>query len=1080
MPGLALYVFGAPRLERDGVLVRIQRRKVMALLVYLAITGERYTRDALATLFWPDKDQSAARAALRHALSDLYKIIGKNLTRSGADMVSLAGNLDFWSDAGEFHRRLINTQIHSPLPDQPCPECFQDLTEAARLYREDFLAGFTLSDSAGFDEWLRLETESLRQEMIGVLKRLVSMHRACQETDQATLVARRWLALDPTDEIAHRSLIQLYAASGQRSAALHQYQECAQILRLELGVSPQEETTRLYQQICSQEGGGEEPPSVLSAFPSSSANLRLNNLPAPLTSFIGRSKEQAELIRLVGSGSARLVTITGAGGMGKTRLALQVAKKVLPVFAQGVWLVDFSVLDDPALLAQVVANTLGIRANLGAPYEELLAYHLRSRSLLLVLDNCEHLVEACAHLAISLLKACPGLRILATSREALGVESEVLYPLASLAFPDPEQLPSPEVLKQYEAVQLFSELASQVYPGFTVTQDNAMAISRLCQRLDGMPLALELAAARANLLTLYQIVEHLDTHIWMLTASPRASLSRHRSLQACIDWSYTLLSEPERILLRRLSVFVGGWTLEAAETVCADPPDGRGFHDALGTSGILDLLAQLVNKSLVAASLAVELEPQREMRYRLLDTFHQYALALLVNADEEQTLRDRHLAYFTHFSEQAAPKLRGAEQPEYLRKMEADRDNLRSAMHWALADSKPEKEFPLERVENGLRLGNALVHFWEMSSPFQGGLVWLYQGLEWLNNQEDRWKLLRARTLYTIAFLHRDEAGGNTSGPAQRVYEESIALLRSCEDLPGLSMALTDLAWFTQTQSPVDESIAICRQVEDPWYRACALLNKSMILTIDNATRLACVQESLVLFREIGDVWYKNWALTIFGGLNIELGNCAAGYACMQDSARFFQESGSITGMVFSNHCRGFAAYALDDFKQMAVCLQSVLEINRQLGRTGYLVDYLRGLGTAYKRLMDYQQSAVYYLESLSAAQANKDTWSMLMSLSGMAGVAAAIGQPIRAVHLLGAVEALLETLNQAKDNIAQCESDRDTTQAQAQLDEVKFNAAWAEGRAMGLERAIQEAYNLSAGFDTRNGVAGIETGDCL
>jgi predicted ATPase/DNA-binding SARP family transcriptional activator len=1033
----------------------------MALLVYLAITGERYTRDALAALFWPNDDQIHARGALRRALSELSKLIGLKLTRTGVDTVSLAVSPDFWLDAGEFHRWWVDAQTHPHPPSQPCPECFSNLTEAARLYRADFLSGYTLSDSAGFDEWLRLETESLRLEMTGVLKQLVSLHQARHEADQAVLVARRWLGLDPTDESAHRFLMQLYAASGQRSAALRQYQECVHILGLELGVNPAEETTRLYELICSQAGGNDEPFVEADAQQHFTSSPRLNNLPAPLTAFIGRDREQTELIRLLKSESVRLVTITGAGGMGKTRLALQVANEVMPVFAQGVWLVDFNVLTDPALVEQVVANALGIRANLGAPYEELLAYHLRSRALLLVLDNCDRLVEACAHLAVSLLKACPDLSILATSREVLGVEGEVLYPLASLAFPELDPLPSAEVLKQYEAVQLFSERASQISPGFTVTQNNALAICKLCQRLDGLPLALELAAARANLLTIYQIVDRLDAHFWALTASPHASLPRHRSLQACMDWSYTLLSEPERILLRRLAVFVGGWTLEAAEAVCADLPEGGSLSGAPGSAAILDLLAQLVNKSLVSASLVVGFNTQREMRYRLLDTFHQYAFELLVNAGEEQSLRDRHLAFFTRFSEQAAPKLRGAKQPETLRKLEADRDNLRTAMFWALAEDEPEKEFPQDRVENGLRLGTALVQFWPMSSPFQGGLEWLSQGLKRIDNQEGRGKLLRARTLYSIATLHRSNEVGYKPIHARRAYEQSIELLRSGEDLPALSLALADLGWFNQSQSLIDESLAVCSLVEDPWYRALALLNKSMISGIEDDTALACVRESLALFREIGDIWNANWAMIVFGGLICKLGNYAAGLACIQDSARFFQEMGSTTGMIFSNHCWGLAAYDLEDFNQMAECIQRALEINRRLGKTGYSVHYLRWLGTASKRLGDYKQSAAYTLESLSAAQRDQDAACVLLALSGMAGIAAAMHQPIHAVHLLGAVEAMLEPLNQVKDRIAQFESDRDTAQARAQLDEAAYNAAWAEGRAMSLERAIQEAHTI-------------------
>ncbi len=384
-----------------------------------------------------------------------------------------------------------------------------------------------------------------------------------------------------------------------------------------------------------------------------------HNLPTSLTTFIGRKKEQENLRILLHSSTSRLVTILGSGGIGKTRLALQVAEATLPACEHGVWLADLAPVSDPELVPQVVANSLGIRDSGGQPYEEVLACYLSSRSLLLVLDNCEHLVEACARLVLHLLTHCPQLRILATSREALGVEGEVLYPLDSLPFPDAHRLPEIGALKAYEAVQLFVERAGLVCPGFSLTPENARAVVLTCQRVDGIPLALELAAARTHLLRVEQLAARLEDCFHLLAGGGRTAIPRHQTMKACLDWSYDLLSGPERVLLRQLAVFCGGWTLEAAEEICASGSDRRiSSGNQAASLEVIDLLAQLVNKSLVITDTG-----QYEARFSMLEPIRQYALEKLVQSGEEHILRDSHLAYYTCFSEQVDPKLRSAEQP---------------------------------------------------------------------------------------------------------------------------------------------------------------------------------------------------------------------------------------------------------------------------------------------------------------------------------------------------------------------------------------------------------------------------------
>jgi predicted ATPase/transcriptional regulator with XRE-family HTH domain len=379
--------------------------------------------------------------------------------------------------------------------------------------------------------------------------------------------------------------------------------------------------------------------------PLASPVVHPGNLPLALTSFIGREEEQSEVRALLGA--ARLVTLTGAGGAGKTRLALAVARELLGDYPQGVWLVELAPLADPALVPQAVAQALGLREEAGQPILGTLLGHLKERHLLLVLDNCEHLVSACAELATALLRACPSVRILATSREGLGVAGERLYRVPSLAAPPLGHLPPPERLGGYAAVALFVARAQERRAGFTLSAQNAPAVAAVCAQLDGLPLAIELAAARVGSLPVEAIAGRLDDRFRLLTGGPRTALPRQQTLQAALDWSYDLLTEPEQRLLHRLVVFAGGWTLEAAEVM--------GAGDGVESWEVLDLLGGLVNKSLVLLDEDAD-APDRVGRYRLLETVRQYGWERLGTSQEAARVRDRHLAYFLALAEEAAPQ----------------------------------------------------------------------------------------------------------------------------------------------------------------------------------------------------------------------------------------------------------------------------------------------------------------------------------------------------------------------------------------------------------------------------------------
>jgi len=422
-----------------------------------------------------------------------------------------------------------------------------------------------------------------------------------------------------------------------------------------------------------------------------------NNLPIQLTSFIGREKELAEIQNLVEHN--RLVTLTGSGGVGKTRHSLQVGAEVLDAFADGVWLVEFGSVSDPGLVSHAAATALGVREDKGRPLMAALQDHLEAKTMLLLLDDCEHLLDACAQLVDPLLHSCPNLKILVSSREALGIAGEVTFHVSSLSLPDPDHLPSLKSLSQYDSVRLFIERAVATKSDFLVSKDNAPAVAQVCARLDGIPLAIELAAARIRGLSAEQISKRLDDRFRLLTGGSRTALPRHQTLLAMIEWSYDLLSDAERALLRRLAVFIGEWTLEATEAVCADRETMAQLHtgQAIGTAEVMDLLLRLVDKSLISPR-----EQSGQARYRMLETIRQFAHDKLSASGEEGLLRARHLEFFLRFSEQAESSLRSAEQLIRLHQLGAEYENLRAALEWARDNDSAQPTMRLAKAKEQL------------------------------------------------------------------------------------------------------------------------------------------------------------------------------------------------------------------------------------------------------------------------------------------------------------------------------------------------------------------------------------------
>ena len=626
--------------------------------------------------------------------------------------------------------------------------------------------------------------------------------------------------------------------------------------------------------------------------PLKSLDARPNNLPRQLTSFIGREKEMGEVKRLLST--ADLVTLTGSGGAGKTRLAFQVAADVIEHYPDGVWLAEFAPIADSALVPKIVASALNVPEQPGRDMTETLADALRHKALLLVLDNCEHLLAPSRDLAATLLRKCPQIRILATSREGLGVPGETLWRVPSLSVPeDVRHLPPPEELVLYDAVRLFADRAVATTPGFTVTSKNASALTQVCQRLDGIPLAIELAAARVKVLSVEQIAARLDDRFRLLTGGSHIALPRHQTLVAAIDWSYNLLSEPERVLLRRLSVFAGGWTLEAAETVCA----GEGVE----ARAILDVLTSLVDKSLVPA------ETQHgEARYRLLETVRQYARDRLVEAGEETGVRARHRDWYLRLAEQAEPELRGSEQELWIERLATEIDNFRSALEWSL----------MQQSQTGaaMRLAAALWQFWRTRDYSGEGSRWLDRALA---HDGGAPASVRAEALRAAASLTRD------SGQLERaaaLAEESLALSRRLGDKLRIARALLI-------------SVAVAASLGDS----------------HKAERLAA--EGLTYSREAGDKTMIADALIESGELARSRGDYEAARSFYEESLTINREVGGKRAIYATLHNLAAVAVARGDHQRAETFLREALDISRKLKhRVGITVGLMGFAGMANAR----------------------------------------------------------------------------------------------------------------------------------
>ena len=642
-----------------------------------------------------------------------------------------------------------------------------------------------------------------------------------------------------------------------------------------------------------------------------------HNLPAQITSFVGRERELADVRKLLAG--TRLLTLIGGGGSGKTRLALQVTRDVLQDYTDGAWLVELASLSGPDLVPQAVASPLGVVEQPGRSLTESLLRYLKPRSLLLLVDNCEHLVSGCAVLLDTLLRGCPALRILATSREGLRIVGESTYLLPSLSLPDPDAPRAFESVLQSAAVRLFAERASLHRPGFSVTRENAPAVAAVCRRLDGMPLAIELAAARVRSLTVEQIASRLDDTFRLLTGGSRAGPPRHQTLRATMDWSYDLLLDQERALWRRISTFAGGWTLEAAEAICP----GTGVEAA----GLLDLLTQLVDKSLVLVD-----EHSGEARYRMLEVVREYGRDRLWDSGESVRVQDRHLDWYLKLAERADVELGGPGQEAWLDRLELERDNLRLALEWSHTKG--------DGAEAEMRLAGALRWFWFVRGHWSEGRARLERALTRRNEASEN---AVTRALLGAAMLARFQGDHQQ---ARALSEDGLAVSRHLSDKESLAWFLISLGAvelhegdYGKAASLFEQSLIPSRDLGDRWLMCTALANLGVVARIqgDLDRAAALFRESFALSKKAGDTWRMALALHGMGKVAFRRGDHI-------EAKKFYTES-----LVLSKQVRD--RWIADD------CLEGLASVACAQGQHGRAVRLL-GTSDALREMLGYHPLA--------------------------------------------------------------------------------------------------------------------------
>jgi predicted ATPase/DNA-binding SARP family transcriptional activator len=1015
---LHITLLGPLQIAYNGQPVHMPRRKVEVLLAYLVLHPERQTRDQLAALFWGDSSSAQARHSLRTALATLRQYLPTDLVLTDRDHVQLNPTVHCWVDLREL------LALEQQLETTPPPQLLATLA----LWRAELLPGLDY-------EWLLIEREHYWMRLVRLALQTIQTLRTRSEYAAAIALAHHLLTLEPSNEYAHQHLMFCYVAVGDRAAALQQYETCARVLLAEVAAEPLPETTALYQWI---KHGNEI------AF---SSVARKTNLPIPLTSFVGRAHEMTALKGLLLAPTdrrVRLLTLTGAGGSGKTRLAIQVATDLIDRFAGGVWWVDLAAVTDQRLVARNIAQVFGVLERPHEPMLDSLAHAIGTQMLLLLLDNVEHLLAECAQVVATLLQRCPQLVVLLTSREPLNVAGEQTWPITLFAVPEHEQLATPDTLLTYDSVRLLTERAVAVQPTFALTADNARFVAEICQLLDGMPLAIELAAARMKLLSAQQIAGLIGgtqgARFALLTKGSRMGLPRQQTLRATIDWSYALLDAAERQLFCQAAVFRGGFSLEALAHVASV---GCVQSDRLAT---LDRLTQLVDKSLVIVD--THREPPR---YRLLETLREYGIEQFVAADLPG-VRSQHARFFLDYAEQLAPRLVGAEQQASLALLDLDNANLSQALDYLIE---------MADGEAALRLATALARFWDYRGYVSAGSEWLRQALAQPGYVTI---LVRARALQAAGFLALRRGDFDE---AHALISDGMDLFVQTVDEVGVAEALQNLAHIAMVKSNyalaethLTASIQLCQALGYDYgvARGFNILGNLAWDRHQIAVAHAQYVNSLQIFEGLGDrVMIATVHLNI-GGLAIDrehLDEARHHFEKCLTIARSLGHAGLIGQALKS---LGWLAYGQGDYLQARDYCHEAGAILERLGDRSNLAQVLGTLGDIDVQRGEYPQALEHYRKNLAIYAELDHLRGLYSGFQDLVQLLLVMQQdPELAVRLLAAADAYQRQVGLELAASSQTKQTQASAALRAQLGAATFEQHWQAGQRASLAELLAD-----------------------
>ena len=1025
--GLQIHLFGPFEVvdQESSQPLDWPRKQTQTLLkIFLTEPGKIFSQDQLVDALTPDQEYDKAIKNLQKRISELRKILEperpKGQKSSYIESPSQGSYRFVLESDCEVDTAQFKTHIEAAYAlmksEQPSAALIE-FEQALEYYRGPFL------NEDLYEDWA-MDARSSYEELYRVaLESIAECHSQLQQYRRALDFCERALQIDPLKESLYQNKMRYHYYAGEPHQALQTYQQCADILDSELGLRPSDETRELYESL--KNHSVTLPPKNIP-----------NNLPFQLTSFIGREDDISELSDQLSH--ARLITLSGVGGTGKTRLSVQLGSELIQSFEDGVWFVGLGDIDAPDFVEKHVATTLGLQEAPGQPLIESLKNYLQNKELLLILDNCEHLIDASAKLVETLLVVSPGLKVIATSREVLGVAGELVRVLKPLSMPDLNSHPELKEVRDYEAVKLFIERLLPQQPDFVLNSENAHIIVEICQRLDGIPLAIELAAAQANLLSPSEILTRLSDRFQLLTKGSRTALPHHQTLQAAVDWSYDLLSEPERILLHNVSIFGSSFSLEAAEMICA--------QGNLSSSDVYTLLRDLIDKSLIYVD-----REREEIRYRLLETIREYGLTRLIESGAEVKLRTAHRDFYLELTEEAAPHLKSAEQVMWFERLELEAEHIRAALAYSLQANE---------IEQAIRMAVALQWFWFARGHQREGRDWFGRAIDASQNAPDE---IRAKLYYNASALTWNMGEYEET---ERLARESLELCKASGDRWGEAYSHSRLAIvaefqgsYEQSEDSYNQALRIAREIDDSWLISVLVNNLAEIErrkgNFEPAEEL--VKEGLELSDQRGDTWCSSQ-------LSFSLGVVKYEREAMADAAKLFEDALEHKRALNDNWGIANLLYSLGRVKTKLGELDTAIELyseSRELydelgERRGYAFG-THWLGVALTQSERFPEALVLLQDSLQLRHELEDSRGIAESLEGISSLLLATGYHDFAAKLLGAAISLRKEVGAPLSPADQGEIDAVLEGLKLHLKSSQVDALLSEGDEMPIDEICRE-----------------------